>query len=371
MSSPTLYVVLGTRAQTIKMAPVLRELEGQAIPFKLLLTGQHSLTIPELLSEFEISTVPQWLYRGAEVSSLRQVVPWVYRTLRSIHNSQSEYRKEPCRDDVYLVHGDTFSTLLGMYIARKRRARVVHVESGLRSYNWRNPFPEELIRLIAMRHCDVAFAPGKWASGNMGRCRARTIDTEENTLLDSVRFATRDSASAGDREWGKGGVLFSIHRFETLYSEERLTLVQRFALRLAEEAKVTFVLHPATRRKLESTGLMRGLVECANVVLRERMTYIPFLSLASGSDLVITDGGSNQEELSYLGVPTILMREATERQEGIGDNVFLGHFDANAMLKFALDAIRNRNMESRILPSAQPSCTIVDEVQSLLCESER
>jgi len=349
---------MGTRAQVIKLAPVIREIEARGIELTILLTGQHRATVGELLHEFGISREPVVLYDGPEVESLGRVVPWFMRAaragMRAVGSRRAAARHER---DVFLVHGDTFSTLLGIWIGRRAGGLVAHVESGLRSFNWLNPFPEELVRRLSMSSCDIAFAPGEWAAGNLARCRGRVIDTHENTLVDAVRFAVERSCDTQQR---RADVVVSIHRFETLYSRKRIVFVVDFVLELARDREVTFVLHPSTEHRLKTAGLMSRLRQQDNIWLRPRMTYVPFLGLAGHARLVITDGGSNQEELSYLGVPTILMRERTERREGLGANVLLGKFDLQRMQAFAREILGGTQTGHIDLPKVEPSRIVVD-----------
>lgn len=361
-----LHIVIGTRAQLIKMAPVLQELERRGAPFELLFTGQHSVTMHALLAEFEIQARPTVLYSGAEVKSIRQVPQWAFKVLRALRRLRLEAPvKTPGERDIYVVHGDTFSTLAGLYAGRRQKALVAHVESGLRSYDWRNPFPEELVRRITMRYCDIAFAPGEWAASNLAGHGAHVIDTAANTLLDTVRFALKKNrVDISERH----GVLFSIHRFETLYSDKRIRLVTDLAMKLADEVPVTFVLHPSTEHRLRERGLLADLEANRGITLLPRMTYIPFISRAACSQLVVTDGGSNQEELSYLGVPTLLMRQATERQEGIGDNVLLGQFDMNRVMAFVDQALGRVRGPSSPLADIHPSRSVVEYLLSAQAE---
>ena len=356
-----IYVIIGTRAQMIKTAPVLLEMQRREVRYRLILTGQHSVTMDEMLEEFGIACSPVRLSTNTEISSLSRVPYWCLRAVwRMRHHRRRSPDAERGGEDVYLVHGDTFSTLLGILLARRANASVAHVESGLTSGNWRDPFPEEMVRRIAMRAADLAFAPGAGAVRNMRGRRAVVVDTQENTILDSVRWTLAgmpDSAKVTDH------AVVSLHRFETIYSLARLRFVVDFILELASRIPVVFVLHPATRRRLERASLLGRLEQEESVTVTPRMTYVPFIRLVAGAKLVVTDGGSNQEELSYLGVPTMLMREVTERSEGLGANVHLGRFRREEMMAFAESALEGR-AEGRLhsLSSVRPSEIVVDEL---------
>lgn len=358
--SPRLVAILGTRAQTIKMAPLLAELEHANLPFRLLLTGQHRETIDELLDEFGIRTARERLYAGPEITGIAQAAPWILRTAWTLLRRRNDWARRPRRETIVLVHGDTFSTLLAAAVGWLVRAQVAHVEAGLRSYDWRHPFPEELTRLIVTRFAHIAYCPGPWACGNLDPRRQAIVDTDANTILDALHTATSASPRPEARINASYAVV-SIHRFENLYSRERLQIILRTIRRLADCLHVILVLHPTTRKRLSELGELDALAQNQRIELRPRMTYVPFMQLLSRAHLVISDGGSNQEELSYLGVTTLLMRMSTERTEGLQTNIILTRFD-----EAKIDEIIKKLDHQRkpyALPTKNPSRKIVDDLK--------
>ena len=328
--------ILGTRAQLIKMAPVIRAIEDRGWSFCLTLTGQHHENIDGIIRDFGILTRPRYLYDGPEINGIFQMLAWAWRCWRVFRRSPELYLPVSTgQPNLVLIHGDTFSTILGLVLARARSVRVAHVESGLRSFRILHPFPEELTRLVVMRFAHVAYCPGAWALKNAGRNpRLECIDTRYNTLLDALRIAqarTQESgATAPKPQYG----VCSIHRFENVFFKRRLRRIVNIVCEMAGQYPIKFVLHPVTRRRLEHTGLIARLRACPNISLLDRMGYIEFITLLKGSAFVVTDGGGNQEELSYLSIPTLLMRKATERQEGLGATVTISHYSRDAALSF-------------------------------------
>jgi UDP-N-acetylglucosamine 2-epimerase (non-hydrolysing) len=122
------------------------------------------------------------------------------------------------------------------------------------------------------------------------------------------------------RDDAKPYLVASLHRFQNLYDAKRLETLVGLIVTIAERIPVHFVLHPATRKRLGKSGLAARLESAPGVRLSPRLGYRDFLRLAAGAACVLTDGGSNQEELAALGVPTIIMRERTERPDGLGEN---------------------------------------------------
>ncbi len=263
------------------------------------------------------------------------------------------------------MHGDTFSTLLGAIAGRLAGMRVAHVESGLSSGNWRHPFPEELTRRLVFRLTDLALCPGPAPSAHLrGRRGLTVVDTGENTLLDTLRFAAARRAEHLAPGTGPYFVC-SIHRFENVFQRDRLARITDIVLRLADTDRCLFVLHPVTRRQLDRFGLRQRLEQHRNVELLGRVTYIPFIGLCSRARFVVSDGGSNQEELAYLGVPTVLMRDATERAQGLDQGTTLiSRLDADRILRFVStrcpppDAHRFRALQA--YARLQPSARILD-----------
>jgi UDP-N-acetylglucosamine 2-epimerase (non-hydrolysing) len=169
---------------------------------------------------------------------------------------------------------------------------------------------------------DLAMCPNEQAASYMRHChpRAETIDTHGNTILDAVVLT---GASVVKPNPGEPYLVASLHRFQNLYDTKRLADLVTLIEALSQRFTVHFVLHPATRARLEHQRLMSRLAASPGVRLSPRMGYRDFLRMAAGASCVLTDGGSNQEELAALGVPTIIMRARTERPDGLGANAVM------------------------------------------------
>jgi UDP-N-acetylglucosamine 2-epimerase (non-hydrolysing) len=313
--------IVGTRAQLIKIAPVAVACERKGIDCVLLMTGQHRETMQDLIAEFGIAS-PQVAAVEADehstVSSLLRWLPAAYRGVKArlaLLASRGEGRID------VMVHGDTLSTLVGAFAAKRSGARVVHLESGLTSGRLLDPFPEEVCRRLVFRMTDVAMCPNAEAADYMRRAhrRAAVVDTGGNTILDAVALtgAVRATGAPGDY------MVASLHRFQNIYDGARLRRLVDIVETASPSLVVHFVLHPATRKRLEAVGLLPRLQDNPRVRLLPRMGYRDFLTLAAGAACVLTDGGSNQEELAALGVPTIVMRAHTERPDGLGGNAVM------------------------------------------------
>jgi len=346
------------------MAPLLREFERRRHPCRLIFTGQHHATMSALLDDFGIAVEPEHLYRGREVSGIGRMALWlplvVFRLLR---RRRRLFRDAGGNRALVLVHGDTFSTLAGALAGRLAGCPVAHVEAGLRSFSLLNPFPEELTRLLVFRLTDIAFCPGEWAAANMAGYPVEVVDTGHNTLLDALRLASGGTGEP-DPALPARYCVASIHRFENIFFRRRLAWILGAMERIARETDVVFVLHPATAGRLEAAGLMPRLVDNPRIHLRQRMSYMPFVRLLRDAAFVVTDGGSNQEELHYLGKPTLLLRNATERREGLGARTALCRFNDDALSRF-LQGVREAGGGPDMLSAdVSPCARIADILQA-------
>lgn len=315
--------IVGTRAQLIKVAPVVVACQLREQPALLLLTGQHKETMQDLVEEFGI-TVPQvCAVEVSERSTILSLLRWMPRAYLGVSRELESARKKFPRVNV-VVHGDTMSTVLGALAAKRRGIAVFHLESGLTSGRLFDPFPEELSRRIVFRLTDVAVCPGVESAAWMrSRYRCTVVDSGENTIVDSVMMAIRDSSRAPGAADRAPYIVASLHRFQNIFDGMRLRYLVGFLKQVGERYPIHFVLHPATRKRLVAEDLLDEMSRAPGVTLSPRLGYREFLNLAADAACVLTDGGSNQEELAVLGVPTIVMRRHTERLDGLGENAVM------------------------------------------------
>ena len=155
-------------------------------------------------------------------------------------------------------------------------------------------------------------------------------------------------------------VIVSIHRFENIFTSRFTNIIIPILKHIAKDFHLVFTLHPTTRERIGSLGLDKELRTQPNITLHERFNFLDWINLCSKAEFVITDGGSNQEELSYLGVPTLLFRNESERQEGIGENVVISKFEKNTIEQF----IRNLPLHRKTptFQDTQPSEMIIKTI---------
>ncbi len=318
--APRILILIGTRPEAIKLAPVARALRArpESVELRVVSSGQHDELLRDALGsldlavdeDLEIMRADQDLYDvGIEcLANLRPV-------LRSL------------QPDVVVVEGDTGTVFFGALSAFYERAQVAHVEAGLRSHDKWAPFPEEIYRRLTDVLSDFFFAPTAAARANLVAegVPADRVNVTGNTVVDAV-LALRDAARPIEdpqlaRALGSGRriVLITVHRRESF--GQPIREVFRALRALAEtHADDLFVypVHPNPNVKQVAEELLAGL---PNFLLLSPLSYSDLVNVLARAWLVITDSGGIQEEAPSFGVPVLVAREVTERPEGIAAGV--------------------------------------------------
>lgn len=352
------YFFLGTNAELIKVAPVIREFKRRKINFKIISSNQNTLNFDELKfligresADYILKINP---FKWPKNIYLRFVI-WLFKTLGNYLMYFGAEFKE--RENTYLiVHGDTVSALMGAIVAKFYGVKLVHVESGLRSFNFLEPFPEEICRFIISYLADVHFCPNKWSLKNLKNHGGVKINTFYNTVSESVLLALKNKRDI------KRGVLpkvkyfvFVLHRQEHIMfnkseNEKLFNYLVSFA---REDLKCVIIMHKLTEDFLKSRNLLKKLKRNHNVVLAPRLPYAQFTRLVRDSEFLVTDGGTNQEEAYFLGKPCLVLRNRTERIEGLGENAILAKGNKEIISNFFENykKLKRKRIVIRRLPS--------------------
>lgn len=323
-----IHIFIGTKAQYIKTAPLIRLLDQRGIAYRLIDSGQHASLTKTLRRELGLREPDVCLRQGKDIASVPRAALWMLNVICAAVFRPGRMTRQVFAGNggVCVIHGDTPTTLLSVILARRARIPLAHLEAGLRSFNYLNPFPEELVRVVAMKQAHLLFAPSTAAMNNLERMtlRGETHNIGVNTNLEALKYSR--SLERDPPEDLKDYALFVIHRVETLHNRQRMRIILDLIHRLATKRQVLFVLHPPTELLLKKRGDRQRLEKQTNIVLRPLQPHAMFINLLEHADFVVTDGGSIQEESHYLGKPCLLMRKKTERDEGIGENVLLSEF---------------------------------------------
>jgi len=329
-----IHIVVGTKAQLIKMAPVMATLASSGIKYNFICTGQHRDTIDEMLIDFGLKKPDVTLYDGNDITSVFAMIVWSLRLLIvSIFQKKIIFQGD--KNGIVLVHGDTLSTLIGALMGKIARLKVGHVESGLRSFNFFHPFPEEITRMLAFRLSDILFCPGKWAMENVSHLNKIKINTDENTLSDCISLWS-EVVKRSDHIPNYRYAIVSLHRFENIFNKKMLGVNVDIVEKISKHHKLIFILHKPTEKNLKNMSFFERLRNNVRIELRERYNHSDFVALLKKCDFVVTDGGSLQEECCFFGIPCLLLRKTTERMEGIGSNVVLSGYDLDVVENFCL-----------------------------------
>jgi UDP-N-acetylglucosamine 2-epimerase (non-hydrolysing) len=356
-------VVYGTTGELIKLAPLLATLEGRGQPAFTVTTAQQVRQIPDSLRDFGLRQPDLWL-RDRSTRDLEhrgQIPSWLADVARSFARSRRDVGRRLRQErSLLIVHGDTMTTLLGSLMGRTLGVPVGHIEAGMRSGDWRDPFPEEVIRRATSHIVKVHFAPGPKPVANLRAARVggTIVDTGENTIRDSLELAatTADDAQIPAEAYG----LVSLHRFELLERPERLRAILEVLSDAAFRSRMLFVDHPVTADAIRSNGLEPLFHD--RFVRIPRRRYSGFVALVRRSRFLVTDSGGSQEECAYLGVPCLVHRGVTEHDTGLDGSVVLSRFDLDLVRRFLENPDRWRT-EPR-LPERSPTAVIVDFLES-------
>lgn len=303
--------VFGTRPEAIKMCPLVKELKSRPqLQTLVCVTGQHRQMLDQVLHAF--SVVPDYdLSIMKERQTLFDVTSGILGRIRPVLEEE--------RPDVVLVHGDTtttFSTALACFYLH---IRVGHVEAGLRTYNIQSPWPEEFNRQAVSILANYNFAPTEAARSNLLREGKvpESIFVTGNTAIDALKTTVKTNYTHPELEWAKGSrlVLLTAHRRENLGMPMRHMF--RAIKRIVDETadvKVIYPIHmnPSVR---QTASEVFGGDDSFHII--EPLDVLDFHNFMARSYLIVTDSGGIQEEAPSLGKPVLVMRDTTERPEGI------------------------------------------------------
>ncbi|MBT3866192.1 hypothetical protein HOF78_03800 [Candidatus Woesearchaeota archaeon] len=316
-----ILIVIGTRAELIKTFPVMLELDRKKIPYTFVHTGQHSLG--DLCDKFSVKKPDVILTKEPKASTkfytkVPRAIFWngwvIFKLWKLLLRTKNL--------DYVLYHGDTMTTA-AIAIASSRllnpfkKYKNVHLEAGLRSGKLMEPFPEEISRKIADRFSDILLAVSERSRKNLEKERhGGKIITVGNTVVDSIDIACKLAVKAKIKPLSQGKfALISVHRHENIKNKDRLSKIVEILCSL--KIPSYFTLHDNTKKQLIDFGLYDRLVKNKFVKLIDPLDYINFSYQMKHCEILVVDGGSIQEESLVFKKPCVLLREFTERQEGL------------------------------------------------------
>lgn len=310
--------VFGTRPEAIKIAPIVRGLEAAPqVESRVCVTAQHRQMLDQVLELFQIK--PDYdLDLMRENQSLAEISASIFTHLDAVLTD--------FQPDWVLVVGDTTTVVTTSLLAYYRRIKVGHVEAGLRTHNKWHPFPEELNRRIATVIADLHFAPTEWSKANLLRegVDETAILVTGNPVIDALNFVAGQeeppeiTALLGRLGTGSEDsrklILITAHRRENFGKpfENICQAIRELASR--EDVEIVYPVHLNPNVQEPVNRILKGT---ARVTLLPPLDYRPMVHLMRHARLLLTDSGGLQEEAPSLGIPVLVMRETTERPEGV------------------------------------------------------
>ncbi len=359
-----LSFIIGTAAELIKIYPLIVEATERKFPWNVISTGQAPVSLLKQYEDFKLDTA--YLIHTTKATVDLSTLFQGFRWFAGAWFAKPE-KFIPKESNVILVHGDTLSTIAGARWGRKIKIPVVHVEAGLRSGKLFSPFPEEINRRIVSRRASLHMAPDDSAAENLRHMGydSGVFSTGGNTLADTVRLILQKHPL---NEKQDPYVVANLHRFENLHSGKRWHFLLQTLAKISKKRKIYFVMHPQTRHKLEKDLPLTQKLVNAGIALEPPMPFTKFIRLVAQAEFVVSDGGSNQEECYYLGVPCLILRDTTERAEGLHSNCVLAKFQTDLVDDFISDP--NRWRRPPATPPWSPSGLVMDTLVRTLMPSK-
>lgn len=304
-------LVFGTRPEAIKMCPLVNELKSRpTIQTVVCVTGQHRQMLDQVLHAFNVE--PDY-----DLSIMKDKQTLFDVTINILDRIRKVLEQE--NPDVVLVHGDTSTTFVTALACFYLRIPVGHVEAGLRTYDIYSPYPEEFNRQAVGVISEFNFAPTEMAKGNLlreGKDPA-SIYVTGNTAIDALKTTVREDYTHPELEWAKGSrlIMLTAHRRENL--GEPMRNMFRAIKRIVDEHEDLKVIYPIHMNPTVRQAAKDVFGDDERFHIIEPLDVLDFHNFLARSYLILTDSGGIQEEAPSLGKPVLVMRDTTERPEGI------------------------------------------------------
>ena len=306
-----IMLVFGTRPEAIKMCPLVKELKTRKdIKTIVCVTGQHRQMLDQVLEAFDV--VPDY-----DLSIMKDKQTLFDMTINIL--SKIKEVLEEIKPDVVLVHGDTSTTFVTALACFYLQIPVGHVEAGLRTNNIYSPYPEEFNRQGVGIIAKYNFAPTELSKENLlkeGKC-SNSIYVTGNTAIDALKTTVREDYAHEQLDWASDSrlIMITAHRRENL--GEPMHNMFRAIRRLVDETPDVKVIYPIHMNPVVREAAKEILGKCDRIRIIDPLDVLDFHNFLSRSYLILTDSGGIQEEAPSLGKPVLVMRDTTERPEGI------------------------------------------------------
>ncbi|WP_310878107.1 non-hydrolyzing UDP-N-acetylglucosamine 2-epimerase [Priestia megaterium] len=342
--------IFGTRPEAIKMAPLVLELNKRSEEFESIVTvtAQHREMLDQVLRVFDI-TPDHDLNIMKDRQTLMDVTT---RGLQGLDQVMTEVQP-----DIVLVHGDTTTTFIAGLAAFYNQIKVGHVEAGLRTWNKYSPYPEEMNRQLTGVLADLHFAPTTKSAHNLlqENKKEETLFITGNTAIDALKTTVLEEYSHPvlDRVGDDRLILLTAHRRENL--GEPMRNMFRAIKRIVEEHDDVQVVYPVHLNPVVRELADEVLGNDPRIQLIEPLEVVDFHNFASRAHIILTDSGGVQEEAPSLGVPVLVLRDTTERPEGIeAGTLKLAGVEEETIYSLAKELLTNEEEYARMSKASNP-----------------
>lgn len=361
--------VFGTRPEAIKMAPLVKELEcREEIDSIVCVTAQHREMLDQVLEAFDIE--PDY-----DLNIMKQGQTLAEITTRALTKLDTVIKE--VKPDIVLVHGDTTTTLSGSLAAFYNQVMLGHVEAGLRTYNKFSPYPEEVNRRITSVIADMNFAPTEVAKSNLMKENVPEgiIYVTGNTAIDALKTTVRDNYDNPLLEELKDSriILLTAHRRENL--GEPMRHMFRAIDRITKEFSDVQVVYPVHLNPVVRKIASEELGDNKKIHLIQPLEVLDFHNFLSKAHIIMTDSGGIQEEAPSLGKPVLVLRDTTERPEGVeAGTLKLAGTDEETIYNLTKELLTNEEEYNKMAHASNPygdgmaSKRIVDAIISKITD---
>ncbi|WP_210137663.1 UDP-N-acetylglucosamine 2-epimerase (non-hydrolyzing) [Staphylococcus sp. GDH8C109P] len=344
-----IMTIFGTRPEAIKMAPLVKELQQtDGLEPVVVVTAQHREMLDSVLKIFKI--IPDY---DLDIMKRNQTLSRI--TSRVITKLDDIIQFE--KPDMILVHGDTMTTFAGGLAAFYNQVSIGHIEAGLRTWNKYSPFPEEMNRQMVGTMADLNFAPTSIAAKNL-RDENKPEDTiviTGNTAIDAMKTTINEKyySEINEKHKGKRIILLTSHRRENI--GEPMHNIFRAVRNIADEFEDVVVVYPIHKNPKVREIAKTYLKNHERIELIEPLDVFDFHNFANQSYLILTDSGGVQEEAPSLGKPVLVLRDTTERPEGVeaGTLKVVGT-STEAIYKTTKTLLENKKLYSEMSKARNP-----------------
>ncbi|HSU80171.1 MAG TPA: UDP-N-acetylglucosamine 2-epimerase (non-hydrolyzing) [Candidatus Angelobacter sp.] len=343
--------IFGTRPEAVKMAPVVLELQKHPdrIETIVTVTAQHREMLDQVLGVFDIT--PNY-----DLEIMQQGQTLFDITTKALTGLDGVMKE--AKPDLVLVHGDTTTTFVASLAAFYNQIPVGHVEAGLRTYNKYSPYPEEMNRQLTGVMADLHFAPTEWAAANLKKENKpdNTIFITGNTAVDALKTTVKESYIHPILEKlspDQRLILVTAHRRENI--GEPMRQMFRAIRRVVDENPEVVAIYPVHPNPLVRQLAEEGLGDHDRIHLIPPLELLDFHNVMSRATLILTDSGGIQEEAPYFGVPILVLRDTTERPEGVqaGTSILVGTHEEDVYNE-AQTLLRNEKRYSEMARAVNP-----------------